>query len=58
MRVGEVIAALCLLAQDNYTLMANCVDEIDVRDDYIEIYFTDYNTTNLKIYKDGNYVYL
>ena len=38
--------------------MLKNVYEIEVRDDYILVYFVDANTRNIKVYKDGKREYL
>lgn len=58
MNIGEVISALVLCASSfdddkDHLLMLRGVDEIEVNDDYITIYFVDGNTPNIKVYKDG-----
>ena len=58
MNIGEIISALVLCAsswdddKDRLLLLKNVYD-IEVHDGYIEIYFTDGNTEDVRIYPDG-----
>ena len=58
MNTGEIISALALCSSgwnDGYDelLMQRSVCSIDVKDEYIEVYFVDGNTDNIRIYKTG-----
>ena len=58
MNIGEVISALALCASrwdDNkdHLLLLKGVYDISVTDEYIEVYFSDGNTEDVKIYQDG-----
>lgn len=58
MSIGEVISALALCASSfdddkDHLLMLRSVYEIEVRDDYIIIYFADRNTSDIHVSKDG-----
>ena len=58
MTVGEVIALLCNHASDDdYLLMQKSIDDIEVKDDYIDLWFTDGNTMNKRLFKDGHWEY-
>lgn len=58
MNIGEIISALALCAssfddnKDRLLLLKN-VDDIEVHDGYINVYFTDGNTEDVTIYPDG-----
>lgn len=58
MNIGEIISAFALCAsswdddKDRLLLLKNVYD-IEVRDGYINVYFTDGNTENVTIYPDG-----
>ena len=59
MNIGEIISAFALCAasfDDNkdYLLMLKSVTNIDVIDDHLEIFFTDSNTDNIKLFSDGH----
>ena len=63
MSIGEVISALALCASSSdddkdYLLMLKTVYEIEVRDDYIIIYFADGNTSDIHVSKDGKCSYI
>lgn len=61
MNVGEVISALALCASDfdnDHLLMLKGVYSIEVKNDHIEVYFTDGNTTNIKVFPNGKMEYL
>ena len=56
MTTGEVIALLCKHASSlngDDLLMAKGIDRIDVFNDHIEIYFSDGNTQNYALDKEG-----
>lgn len=59
MNIGEIISALALCASkwDNdggdHLLMLRSVSGIEVDDDYVNVYFVDGNTPDIKVYKDG-----
>lgn len=56
MNIGEVISALVLCASSwdkDRLLLLKSVYDISVTDEYIEVYFSDGNTENVKIYQDG-----
>ena len=59
MTVGEVVSALALCASEyDSLLMAKSAYSIEVKDDYIEVMFTDGNTADIKIYSDGRKEYI
>ena len=58
MNLGEVISALALCAagwddENDRLLMLRGVYDIEVREEYIDVYFTDGNTENIRIFRDG-----
>lgn len=60
MPVGEVIALLCKHASSldrDHILMMKDIDSIEVNDEYIKLYFTDFNTRNYYLYQDGTVKY-
>lgn len=59
MSIGEVISALSLRASSwsddaDYLLMVKDVYDIKVHDDHIDISFTDDNTRDIRIGRDGH----
>ena len=59
MVVGEVMSALITCASDwdgDHLLLLKGVYCIDVRDNYIDVFFTDGNTENIRINKDGRII--
>ena len=62
MNIGEVISALVLCASSwdddkDRLLLLKGVYNIEVHDGYMYVYFTDGNTQDVKIYKDGKTEY-
>ena len=58
MNTGEIISTLALCSSDWHNgydelLMQRNVCNIDVKDEYIEVYFVDGNTNSIRIYKTG-----
>ena len=58
MTIGEMISALALCASSfdddkDHLLMLKSIYSIDVKDDQLLIYFSDGNTQNIKINKNG-----
>ena len=63
MTVGEVISSLSLCASSfdddkDRLLLLRSIYSIKVFEEYIEIYFVDSNTVNIRVYKDGRKEYL
>lgn len=61
MNVGEIISALALCASNtdnDYLLMLRNVYSIECKGEYIEVYFVDGNTSNVRIYSDGRREFL
>lgn len=56
MTVGELIMIMCKFASDeDDLLMAKSIDDIEIRGDKATLYFTDGNTSNVTLYKDGRW---
>ena len=56
MTVGRLIALLCNHASDeDDLLMCKPIDDIEIRDDHATLYFTDSNTTDVILYRDGHW---
>lgn len=53
MSVGELVSALSLYCQEDCLLFIKSIDEIGIRGDRIHLYFTDGNTRNVAINKEG-----
>jgi len=50
MTVGKMISLLCIYCSEvDELLMCHSVDEIEVHDDCILVYFRDANTSNIRI---------
>lgn len=63
MSIGEIISAIALCASSldddkDHLLMVKNVYSIEVKEKYIEVYFVDGNTSNIRIYSDGRVEYL
>lgn len=59
MSVGEVVAALARCCSDyDYLLFVKSVYSIEVKDENIEVYFVDGNTSNIRIDMEGKKEYL
>ena len=62
MTIGEIVSALSICCGDIFDgdelLFCKNIYSIESKDNYIEVYFVDANTPNVKIYKDGRREYL
>lgn len=61
MSVGEVITAIIKYGSgiwtgdgNDYLVLCHSIDCIDIKNDRIELYFTDYNTANVAINMSGH----
>lgn len=56
MTVGELVAIMCKYASDeDDLLMVRSIDDIEIRGDKATLYFTDGNTRDVTLYKDGHW---
>lgn len=54
MPFGDIVAALMKYAvNEDYLMLIKSVDEIEIYDDVIHVYFTDGNTRNIAVTSDG-----
>lgn len=61
MTVGEVVSALAKCCSDydgDELLFRKTIYSIESKDNYIEVYFVDANTPDIRIYEDGRKEYL
>lgn len=56
MTVGKLMAIMCNYASDeDDLLMVKPIDDIEIRGDHATLYFTDSNTSDVILYKDGRW---
>ena len=58
MTIGELVSALSTYcSEDDYLLFCRSIDSIEIRNDVINLYFTDANTADKTINKQGEFLH-